>query len=171
MDPFLGEIRMMGFNNIPQGWVPCAGQILPVSQNQALFSLLGGQYGGDGRTTFALPDLRGRVPVCMGSADGSINYAVGNKAGVEAVALTLAQMPAHNHNMGVNTAPGTFPGIPGHVLAAAPNNIYATPDSAMIPINPASVVSTGDGQGHSNMQPFAVTNFYIATEGLYPPRA
>lgn len=168
MNPYIGEIRMMGFGfaPVPDGWALCDGSVLQISTNQALFALLGSKYGGNGTTTFALPDLRGRVPVHMG---GQLSYQIATKGGVESVTIDSNTMPMHTHTMGAQTAAGDVAGPLNHILAGAPNNIYGAAAS-MIAINPASVVATGGGLPHSNMQPFAVTNFCIAVKGIFPPR-
>lgn len=172
MEPFIGEIRMMGFGFAPTpgGWALCDGSLLPINQNQALFSLLGTYYGGDGTTTFRLPDLRGTVPVHIGSADGGVtSYQIGSKGGSETVTIDAANLPAHSHAMGVSTAAGSLPGPLNHILAGASNNIYGAP-TGMIPINPNSVTATGGGLGHANIQPFTVANFCIAVRGIFPSR-
>lgn len=187
-DWFIGEIRNFAFsgaNQIPKGWVPCDGSTLPVSQNQALFSLIGNTYGGSYPTTFAVPDLRGRVMVSRnpGSAGTNTNlqtYQEGKPGGMEDVTLTLAELPAHNHGLACQTAPGTIGPPSGNTVSSAGTNagvptvqpLYNAPvaTASMVPLNPGSVSSTGGGAAHSNMQPYLVTNFYIATNGYYPPR-
>jgi microcystin-dependent protein len=170
-EPFLAEIRQFGFNFPPRGWAQCDGQILPINQNQALFSLLGTTYGGDGRTTFALPDLRGRSPLHEGSG-----FNLGSNGGAENVVLTVAEMPTHSHaaeNAALRAAPGdadtTNPA--GNSLAKA--NIYSG-DPPSVDTNAASVGDTtgnaGGGQGHNNMAPFLAINFCIALTGLFPSR-
>lgn len=179
MEPFVGEIRMFSFDFAPKGWAICDGSILSGQQNQALFSLLGNQFsGGDGRTTFALPDLRGRTPVAMGF-DGTTNYPVGTYGGVESVTLGATDLPAHSHNTNVvdadanyvaplnnlyanSVATGTYPAM----------NLYSPSPAAgsQVTLNAATVTSAGGGQPHTNMQPFQVMNYCIALQGLYPPR-
>ena len=168
-EPFLAEIRQFGFNFPPRGWAQCNGQILPINQNQSLYSLLGTTYGGDGRTTFGLPDLRGRTPVHFGSG---INQ--GQKGGVESHMLTTAEMPQHTHSSSASTATGnqgsdTSP--TNNVLASQARRelpIYAEPTS-LTALRPA-VTNTGGGQSHENMQPFLAVNFCIALQGLFPSR-
>lgn len=167
MDPFLGEIRLMAFGLIPKGWAACDGSILQVSTHQALYSLLGNYYGGTGPTTFALPDLRGRVPQALNTPGGQT---LGNAGGVEAVALTATQMPVHNHLMYATTVAADKRNGQGTILATAPISLYNSPQPGATTLNPGSVASTGGGQPHPNMQPFLVLNFYIATTGIYPPR-
>jgi microcystin-dependent protein len=165
-EPFLGEVRMTSFNFAPRGWALCQGQLLAINQNQALFSLLGTNYGGNGTTNFALPDLRGRVPIHPGS---SLAVAVGQAGGVESVALTTNQIPAHNHLMGsVNQATSATP--TGNVFAAKPRrgiDVYAVPP-ANVTINSNDIV--GEGERHNNLQPFLAVNFVIALQGIFPSR-
>ena len=160
-EPFRGEIRLFSFNFAPKGWAPCNGQLLPIAQNQALFALLGTNYGGDGRVTFALPNLKGRTPVHVG---GPI---VGGTGGTEAVTLTEPEMPAHSHLRG--SANQATSGTPmGNVLANAPRRgiaAYAQPTSGVIP---AGAISVGGGQSHNNMQPFLAVMFAISLDGIFP---
>jgi microcystin-dependent protein len=163
-EPFLAEIRIVGFNFPPRGWAFCDGQILPINQNQSLYSLLGTTYGGDGRTSFALPDLRGRVPVHVG--DG---LQLGNKGGEDNHSLNMAEMPMHKHELKATTdnASSTSPG--NNVLARSGVNFFrdlTTPTS----MNANAVTSRGIGQAHENMQPFLALNFVIALQGLFPSR-
>lgn len=172
MEPFIGEIIMFGGNFAPRGWALCEGQLLPIDQNTALFSILGTTFGGDGRTTFALPDLRGRVPVQPGNGAGLTNRVLGQKGGSEEVTLSTNEMPAHNHSVGCQTAVGNQ-GTPQNHLLAAENvgqaDLYsnvagnATMASGMI-------VNNGGGQPHNNMQPFLGINFIIALVGIFPSR-
>ena len=167
-EPFLAEVKMVGFNFAPRGWAFCDGQILPINQNQSLYSLLGTTYGGDGRTSFALPDLRSRTPVHPGSG---INQ--GQKGGEESHTLSAAEMPQHTHSSSVNSATGnqgsdTSP--TGNVMASQARRespIYAQPAN-LTSLSP--VANTGGGQSHENMQPFLAVNFCIALQGLFPSR-
>ncbi|HVV44978.1 MAG TPA: tail fiber protein [Bryobacteraceae bacterium] len=177
-DYFLGEIRMFGFNFAPQDWAMCQGQPMPIQQNAALYSLLGIRYGGDGRTTFQLPDLRGRVPVSQGMAASGTLYEIGEQAGMEAVSLTAAQAPPHTHDLQVVGATGTTAApsdlyFAGVVNDASGNShpIYATANGAGAPVAVNSgTVSAAGGGPHNNMQPFSVLNFCISVAGIYPPR-
>jgi microcystin-dependent protein len=160
--PFLSEIRMFTFGFAPKGWAQCNGQLLPINQNQALFALLGTTYGGNGQTTFALPNLQGQVPFHMGNG-----HVLGERGGELSHTLTIQEMATHIHvNMVGSTALGNKGTPGGNVWAAAGANPYGTaPDSAM---NPASISSTGGSQAHTNMQPYLVLNFCIALQGIFP---
>ena len=164
-EPFLAEIRIFGFNFPPRGWATCDGQTLPINQNQSLYSLLGTTYGGDGRTDFALPDLRGRHPVHRAGS----GFPLGGKAGEETHALQLGEIPSHDHVLqgSSDNATSTDPG--GAVLARATGNAYRTP-SNLVPMHPDVIGNAGAGQGHDNMQPFQVLNYCIALQGLFPSR-
>ncbi|MCB1560032.1 MAG: phage tail protein [Xanthomonadales bacterium] len=166
-EPFLAEIRMVGFNFAPRGWAFCDGQILPINQHQSLYSLLGTTYGGDGRTSFALPDLRGRVPIHVDAL-----HAEGQKSGEETHTLTLDEMPQHAHTMAAATGTPVNPGPSptGKVFAdSAPNEVYAAP-AAPAPAAAGSVGGMGGSQAHDNMQPWLALNFCIALQGLFPSR-
>lgn len=166
-EPFLAEIRMVSFNFAPRGFAQCDGQILPIAQNQALYSLLGTTYGGDGRVSFALPDLRGRVPVHTGSG-GTI--ALGEKSGEEVHTLTTNEMPAHGHARATQYQAGT--GDPSRLMPAAQarggKRVYAAPGGA-VALDGQGVV--GASQPHENMQPYLTINFVIALQGLFPSRS
>lgn len=165
-EPFLAEIRMVGFNFPPRGWAGCDGQILPISQNQSLYALLGSTYGGDGRTTFALPDLRGRAPRHVGSDS------LGSKTGEENHSLTPAEIPAHSH--GRQASAGTAN------LTNPAGALHGSTGGGRRPVTPytagtnltdmQATASAGSGQGHTNMQPFTTLNFVIALQGLFPSR-
>ena len=160
-EPFLSEIRIFSFNFAPKGWAQCNGQFLPINQNQALFSLLGTTYGGNGQTTFALPDLRGRAPISFGNG-----HTLGEKAGSSAVTINQQQMPQHLHFvLGADVA-GTTPAAAGGVFAGA-LDVYHTPDN-LVAIRPDSVSSVGGSQPHNNMMPYLVLNFCIALQGIFP---
>lgn len=163
-EPFLAEVRLFGFNFAPRGWATCDGQILPINQNQALFSLLGTTYGGDGRTTFALPDLRGRVPVHVG--DG-IN--LGAKGGEEGHVLTVEEMPSHTHELMASSANAASATPAGNVYARAGSNTYHGADPA-VSLRVRTAADTGNGQAHENMQPYVVLNYCIALQGTFPSR-
>ncbi|OCW56913.1 phage tail protein [Hoeflea olei] len=169
-EPFLAEVKIIGFNFPPRGWAYCDGQILPINQNPSLYSLLGTNYGGDGRATFGLPDLRGRTPIHTGS-----DFALGQKAGDEIVTLTTSEMPSHNHMVVVSntTADTRIPSA--HVPAATVQGIAAGYSSApqpndMTSLNPATVGNSGGSQPHDNMQPFITLGFVIALQGVFPSR-
>ena len=165
-EPYLAEIRIMGFNFAPRGYATCDGQILPINQNQSLYSLLGTTYGGDGRTSFALPDLRGRTPVHPG-ADG---VTLGQRTGEETHQLTIAEMPNHTHTAQASSAVGDNPNPGTHVLAAtAPSEVYHG-DENRVAMRAGTVADAGANQGHQNMQPYNTLNFCIALQGLFPPR-
>jgi microcystin-dependent protein len=172
MDPFIGQILLFAGNFAPRGWALCQGQLLPIAQNSALFSILGTTYGGDGRTTFALPDLRGRVPVSSGQGPGLSPYTLGENGGTEQVTLLSTQMPAHTHVLVANNTAGTRAEPEGNVLAAesaGATQIYSDA-SATVTMNPVSISATGGSQPHSNLQPFLCLNYIIALEGIYPSR-
>jgi|SRR5215216_3719109 len=159
-EPFLGELKLMGFNFAPKAWAQCNGQLLPINQNQALFSLLGTMYGGNGQTTFALPDLRGRVPLHRG------RLTQGQKSGEEAHTLNLSEMPTHNHSVSASSQNGDQAGP--KILGGA-SNAYATA-SNLISIAQGTVSNTGGSQPHENRQPYLVLNWCIALQGIFPSR-
>ena len=163
-EPFLSEIKIMSFNFAPKGWALCNGQLLPINQNQALFSLLGTTYGGNGQTTFALPNLRGQVPIHMGNG-----HTLGERAGSTAVTVNIQQLPQHIHFMvGSNTAGDTA--VPAaNVLALTPSQIYGDPVS-LTTLIPNTITNTGGSQPHDNMEPYLVLNFCIALQGIFPSR-
>ena len=163
-EPFLAEVRMVGFNFAPRGWALCDGQILPINQNQSLYSLLGTTYGGDGRTTFALPDLRGRTPIHR-----SDTHPQGQKGGEETHTLSGAEMPQHTHVARASASPGNSPIAAGNVLADSAVQLYANPNH-LTELRPGTVANAGGGQGHENMQPYLAVNFCIALQGLFPSR-
>jgi microcystin-dependent protein len=164
-EPFIGEIKILGFNFAPRGWAFCDGQLLNINQNQALFSLLGTTYGGDGRTTFALPDLRGRSPIHRGPVNP-----IGRSAGAEGVRLTVAEVPSHDHELRGTSNPATDPIPDGSLLAdSAPNELYHDPTN-LVQTHAASVAPVGNDGSHNNMQPYLVTSFGIAVQGLFPSR-
>ncbi len=168
-EPFLAEIRIVGFNFAPRGWAFCDGQILPINQNQSLYSLLGTTYGGDGRTSFALPDLRGRTPMHVGSSNGTFHQQ-GQKSGEETHTLSTAEMPNHDHQLiGTNDGTNLSDQPDGAVFARAAGNLYASFGSA-VTLHNSSVANVGGGQAHNNMQPTIAVNFCIALQGLFPSR-
>ncbi len=169
MEPYLGEIKMFAGSFAPRNWALCDGQLLAVSQNEALFSLLGTIYGGDGRTTFGLPDLRGRVPVHAGTGPGLSSHPLGQKSGAENVSLTPNQLPPHIHAMPAYNgfADKKEPGgnVPAKADDGEQNYSSADSDSALKPTE-----NTGGGQSHTNVQPFQCVNFIIALYGTFPSR-
>lgn len=172
-EPYLSELRSFGFNFCPRGWDQAAGQILPINQNQALFSLLGTQFGGDGRTTFALPDLRGRAAVGWGQ-QGSDTYTVGQKGGLEAVTLTVNEMPAHSHTVTALSDIATTAEPQGAVFARSQSagsdiTTYAPPPAAA-PMHSGLVSAAGGSQPHDNRMPYLVNTWCIATRGIFPSR-
>jgi microcystin-dependent protein len=159
--PFLSEIKIVSFNFAPKGWALCNGQLLPINQNQALFSLLGTTYGGDGRVNFALPDLRGRIPNHMGSG-----FTLGERGGETAHTLNIQELPAHTHTPLSNKVnPAATSSSSGNLWGFDPNQYHPTPTGAM---NPACVSNTGGSQPHDNMSPYLVLNFIIALQGIFP---
>lgn len=160
-EPFLSEIRLMSFSFPPRGWALCDGQLLPINQNQALFSLLGTTYGGDGRVNFALPDLRGRVPIHMGSG-----HVLGERGGEQAHTLSIAELPTHNHTISASGSDGMTPN-PTNALLASYTNGYATPTS-LVSLAGDTISNIGGSQAHPNMQPFLTISFCIALQGIFP---
>ena len=172
MEPFIGEIIMFGGNFAPKGWALCDGSLLSISDNQALFSILGTTYGGDGRTNFALPDLRGRVSIHAGQGPGLSPRSLGQKGGEEKVTLTTSQMPSHSHAVGCSDQIGNQPTPVNHIPsaeAAGGADVYqsSAPNQTM---SAAMIENTGGGQAHDNMQPYLAVNYIIALVGTYPSR-
>ena len=165
-DPFLGEVKLMSFDFAPKGWALCNGQLLAINQNQALFSLLGTTYGGDGRITFALPDLRGRVPI--GFSD---THPLGQRAGEAAHTLTVNELPTHTHQLTVSNSAATVdaPG-PGVVLSTSVGAPAYAAAQSLVPMDPGSLTNTGQGQPHENLQPYLTLSFCIALIGIFPSR-
>ncbi len=172
-EPYIGEIRMVAFNFAPRSWAQCDGQLLPINQNQALFSILGTTYGGDGRTTFALPDMRGRIPMHRRSGVvGLPDRPLGHKSGQETVSLTVQEMPGHNHTVqATNDNTDIVNDMTGAVLAQAPagSNPYAS-TAGGAEMRDGTLGTTGSGQGHQNMSPWLAINYVIAITGIFPPR-
>ena len=166
MEPFIGEVRLVPFNFAPKGWALCEGQLLPINQNQALFALLGTTYGGDGRTTFALPDLRGRVPVGAGQLPAGSSYDLGATGGQETVALKTRQLPSHGHAVHASGAAGTTKN-PETAYPAGGGAYAAQRDVRM---KAAMIGRTGGGEAHENRQPYLCLNYVIALQGIFPSR-
>lgn len=163
-EPFLGEIRMFAFSNIPKGWVPCNGQVLPITQNQALYSIIGKTYGGDGVTNFALPNLQGRVPLQPSNA-----IQLGAAGGEASHTLTVNEMPIHTHTLSASSQNGSTGTAATNVWAASKTGprYEAT---ANTPMAATALATSGASNGHSNMQPYTVGSYCIATVGIFPPR-
>ncbi|MCG6118730.1 MAG: tail fiber protein [Aquimonas sp.] len=163
-EPFLSEIRLMSFPFAPRGWALCNGQLLPINQNQALFSLLGTSFGGDGRVNFALPDLRGRTPIHVGSG-----HTLGERGGEQAHTLSVAELPTHTHVMQASTQPAST-NTPTTALAlsnSTASNLWSAPAN-LVAMAPSAVTTVGGSQAHLNMQPFLTLNFCIALQGIFP---
>jgi microcystin-dependent protein len=161
--PYVGEIRMFAGNFAPAGWMMCEGQLLPISENETLFQLIGTTYGGDGQSTFALPDLRGRIPIHQGN-----NHVLAENGGVEDVTLTTQQLPIHNHPLVASADPANSPNPGTHVPA---ETITATPyfaDAPNVPLHPGALAPAGGSQPHTNIQPFLCINFIISLFGIFP---
>ena len=161
-EPFLSEIKIVSFNFAPKGWALCNGQFLPINQNQALFALLGTTYGGNGQTTFALPNLRGRVPIHMGS------HTLGEAAGSTAVTVNIQQLPTHVHSLMAANASADNNDPSGRYLGAAAALYHSA--TTLTPLLPSSVSNLGGSQPHNNMMPYLVLNFIIALQGIFPSR-
>ena len=166
-EPFLSEIRIMSFNFAPKGWAMCNGQLLPINQNQALFSLLGTTYGGDGRVNFALPDLRARVPIHFGAG-----FTLGQRGGEQAHTITQSEMPLHTHFVVASNSQGNsqnprFNNV-GNIFAQDPGNCYSPNPQNLVALKDTSVRPVGGSQAHLNMQPFLTLTFCIALQGIFP---
>lgn len=166
-EPYLSEIRIFGFNFAPRGWAQCNGQLLPINQNQTLYALLGTTYGGDGRTSFALPDLRSRVPMHVGGDTYAVS--LGQKGGAEAIALSVSEIPAHTHSLQASTAAGNASSPENNVFAEPTFNLYGAA-SNLDTMNTATVANNAGGAAHDNIMPILAVNFCIALQGLFPPR-
>jgi microcystin-dependent protein len=166
---FLGSIIIVSFNFAPRGFALCDGQLLPINQNQALFALLGTTYGGDGRQTFALPDLRGRAPIHNGQGSGLNSYVLGQKGGEENVTLTISQLPNHTHTAMASTAPANT-GAVGGTSWARPRVLLYSASAPSTPMSSAALSPAGSNQPHQNLKPFLVLNYAIALQGIFPSR-
>lgn len=162
-EPFLSEIRLMSFVFAPKGWALCNGQLLPINQNQGLFSLLGTTFGGDGRVNFALPDLRGRTPIHVGAG-----HTLGERGGEQAHTLSIAELPTHTHVLSATSTPGTQAIPANNLFAATASQMYHAPDAGLGAMAPGVVANVGGSQAHLNMQPFLTLSFCIALQGIFP---
>lgn len=162
-EPFLGEIKIISWNFPPKGWTFCNGQLLPINQNQALFSILGTTYGGNGQTTFGLPNLQGRTPFHVGNG-----IVLGEMGGETSHTLNISELPAHQHTpVGSSTNPPTAPGAAGNLWTANNSKPYSAATDGTV-MNPAGILATGGNQPHENMSPYLVLNFIIALQGIFP---
>lgn len=175
MEPFLAQIMLFGGNFAPRGWAFCDGQLMPIASYSALFSLLGTTYGGDGRTTFGLPDLRGRVPMHAGNGPGLSPRLIGQAVGTESVTLSEAELPSHNHEVLVAAATATNNRARGDAIGRSDiyvDNIPADPTTQpSVALNENTIANAGGGQGHYNMQPTLCINYIIALQGIFPSRS
>src|SRR5262245_33096290 len=162
-DPFIGEIKMISWNFPPKGWAFCNGQLLPINQNQALFSLLGTTYGGNGQTTFALPNLQGRTPIHVGSG-----LTLGQQGGEQAHTVSINELPQHTHVLQASASTGNTPNPGIDVLAANQSPLYQPPGGGLTAMSAGTVTNVGGSQAHLNMQPFLTLNFCIALQGIFP---
>ena len=162
-EPFLSEIRIMSFTFAPKGWALCNGQLLPINQNQALFSLLGTTYGGDGRVNFGLPDLQGRVPIHMGQG-----HTLGERGGEQSHTVSISEMPLHTHVVNATSVTGTLNNASNNVLGVSQAPVYVASGGSLTSLVPETITLTGGSQAHLNMQPFLVLNFSIALQGIFP---
>jgi len=171
-DPFVAEIRIFPFNFAPRGWAFCDGQLLPLSQNTALFSLLGTTYGGNGKSNFALPDLQGRAPMHPGQGPGLSLHDLGETGGSETVTLLESEIPSHAHALRASNSVGDVPTPPGGTMARPGNiNVYQQNTTQnLVPMAPEALPPAGGDQPHNNMQPFLTLSFCIALQGVFPPR-
>jgi microcystin-dependent protein len=168
--PFIAEIRIFGFNFVPRGWASCDGQILPIAQNTALFSLLGTNFGGDGRSTFGLPALQGRCAIGQGQGPGLSDRSIGESGGAASVALTPAQMPQHTHELRATASPTSASPAGATLSASSTGAVLYRTSAANAPMAGQSVTSVGGGQPHENRQPYLPLKFCIALQGVFPPR-
>jgi len=172
MDPFVAEIRIFPFNFAPKGWAWCDGQLLPLSQNTALFSLLGTTYGGDGKSNFALPDMQGNAPMHPGQGPGLSLHDLGEMGGSDFVTLLETEMPAHSHTMGAQTNALSGLAVPTNATLSRPasGNLYHTGAPTLVAMDWNTIAPAGGAQPHNNMQPYLTLYFNIALQGVYPPR-
>ncbi len=173
MEEYIGAIQIFAGNFAPRGWALCEGQLLSIQQNSALFAILGTTYGGNGTTNFALPDLRGRMPIGFGTGPGLTTRQLGEKSGAEAVTLTTAQIPSHTHTYNALSGNREQPNPTGNFLGIAPGPFYAEMNAGdtLLPMNPASISPAGGSQPHNNMPPYLGLSFIICLQGIFPPRS
>jgi microcystin-dependent protein len=170
--PFIGEIRMFGGSFAPSGWAFCNGALIPISENDALFNLIGTTYGGDGQETFALPNLQGRIPIHQGQGPGiSQNYQIGEQGGVEQVTLTTSQIPAHTHTLMASSDPGNATGPGGNLLSNPFNTFPYFPGAGPQQLNASTLQPAGGSQPHDNMMPFLCVSFIISLFGIFPSQS
>lgn len=170
LEPLIGEVQWFAGSFAPRGWALCDGQLLPISGNEALFSIIGTTYGGDGRTTFALPDVRGRVLIHEGRGPGLSQRNLGNRGGTETETLTSANMPSHTHTLRASGGSATTAAPAGGVLAATGRTQLYDSGAANVDMDASAITSTGGGQPHNNMQPYNTLNCIIALQGIFPSR-
>jgi microcystin-dependent protein len=168
-NPYVAEIRVFPFNFAPRGWASCDGQLMPISQNTALFSLVGVNYGGDGKSNFGLPNLQGNMPV--GYGQGLSYYNIGQSGGSQTETLLLSEIPSHTHSLLTDNINGPDTNSPGNAALSSPANMYTAAASPVVHMAPQAIGSTGGSQPHNNMMPFLVLNFCIALQGVFPPRS
>jgi microcystin-dependent protein len=166
--PYIGEIRMFAGTFAPVGWHFCDGSLLPISENETLFQLIGTTYGGDGQDTFGVPSLGGRVPIHQGTGSGGINYQMGETLGVENVTLTTQQLPIHSHSLLGSTSPATGTNPNGLILGTGAVTAYAIEADVEVNLNASTVTAAGGGQPHTNQQPFIAINYIISLFGIFP---
>lgn len=167
--PYVGEIRMFGGNFAPSGWMLCQGQLLPISENETLFNLIGTTYGGDGQETFALPDLQGRIPIHQGTnPKGGSTYILAQNGGVEQVTLTTQQIPLHTHPMQASADPAVSPNVQNNVIATPASATPFSINNANLPLATQSITPDGGSQPHDNFQPYLCINFIISLFGIFP---
>jgi microcystin-dependent protein len=170
MEAFVGQLLCVPYNFAPTGWAFCAGQVMSISQNTALFSLLGTMYGGDGRSTFGLPDLRGRVPIGMGQGPGLSDYSQGEQNGVESVTLQGNEFPVHAHTLSGSGAPIGVVGSPVNNVLGSGQTVYLVPGALNATLAPSSLSPFGGGQPHDNLSPYLTMNWIICLQGIFPAR-
>ncbi len=169
--PYIGEIRMFGGNFAPAGWMLCEGQLLPISENDTLFALIGTTYGGDGQSTFGLPDLRGRLPIHQGTGPGLSTRTLGEQNGVEDVTLTVNQLPIHTHLPAASAAFGTANDPAGNSWAVANGGDFYTSEAPSVPLPADAIDAQGGSQPHTNLQPYLCVNFIISLFGIFPSQS